>query len=104
MAEFPSEPWGEEVTIRIKSNSTPPSAISPIPAGGPQALTPPTAWQGPALGTAPAIDPDAAALANYSSPNTGQIGTTLGDLPPDPSLLQLRGQTELDDTVHEMIG
>jgi hypothetical protein len=104
MAEFPPEPWGDEVTIRIKSNSTPPASTSPIPAGGPQPLTPPTTWQGPALGTAPAIDPDAAALVNYSSPNTGQDGTTIGDLPPDPSLLQLRGQTELDDTVHKMIG
>jgi hypothetical protein len=56
------------------------------------------------LGQAPSISADAAALVNYSSPNTGQDGTTTGDLPPDPDLQVFRGLSEIDATVHKMIG
>jgi hypothetical protein len=52
---------------------------------------------------APPIDPDAAALTGYSSPNTGQDGSTLGDLPVDPELLRLRGFSDKDQDIHRMI-
>jgi hypothetical protein len=56
------------------------------------------------LGQAPTIDPDAAALANYTSPNTGQDAATIGDLPPDPDMLRLRGELAKDEEIHRMIG
>jgi hypothetical protein len=101
-AEFPDLPWGDEVAILIKSQSSSPAPSAPIPTGGPPDI-PPSTWIGPVLGTAPPIDPDAAALTTYVSPNTGQDGTTLGDLPPDPSLLQFRGMSGADEIVHKMI-
>jgi hypothetical protein len=90
--EFPDFPWGDEVTIRIKSQNSPPIASIPTPSSDPQRLiAPPSSWQGPALGQAPAISTDAADLTGYTSPNAGQDGATLGDLPPDPDLQVFRG-------------
>jgi hypothetical protein len=70
MAEFPDFPWGDEVTILIKSSADPSIPPAPTTVGGPPSTSPST-WVGPALGSAPPIDPDAAALVGYSSLNTG---------------------------------
>jgi hypothetical protein len=67
-AEFPPLPWGNEVTIRIKSHVVPQVPTAPLPADGsqgPSAPGSPSGWRGPALGQAPAIDPAAAALSWY---------------------------------------
>jgi hypothetical protein len=101
-AEFPDLPWEDEATILIKSHGNPSVPPAPVPTGGSPGV-PPTTWIGPALGSAPPIDPDAAALTTYTSPNTGRDGSTLGDLPPDPALLQFRGQSGADDIAHKMI-
>jgi hypothetical protein len=103
-AEFPDFPWGDQVTIRIKSHGSPSVAPVPTPAkDSPRPFIPPGSWQGPALGQAPSISPDAAALVSYTSPNTGQDGTTLGDLPPDLDLLRVRGELDKDEEIHRMI-
>jgi hypothetical protein len=104
MAEFPDYPWDSEVMIRIKSQNPPPHATIPIPSSGPQGtIAPPDSWQGPALGQAPPISADAAGLIDHTSPNTGQDGTTLGDLPPDPNMQAFRGLLDIDAAVHKMI-
>jgi hypothetical protein len=42
-------------------------------------------------------------LTDYTSPNQGQDGTQIGDLPPDPDLLRYRGEAMRNDEVHKMI-
>jgi hypothetical protein len=101
-AEFPDLSWSDEVMILIKSHARPSVPPARISASGPPSI-PPSSWIGPALGTAPPISSDAAAVTTYASLNTGQDGTTIGDLPIDPSLLQLRGLSKADTAVHKMI-
>jgi hypothetical protein len=103
MAEFPDFPWEDEVTILIKSSASLPVLPDPTTVDG-SSGGPPSSWVGSALGSAPPIDPDAAALVGYSSPNTGQDGSTLGDLPIDQELLRLRGLSNKDEEIHRMIG
>jgi hypothetical protein len=101
MAEFPDFPWDVEVMIRIKSQNPLPVASIPAPVSGPS--VPPSTWQGPPIGTAPSISDDAANLTGHVSPNTGQDGSTLGDLPPDPDMQAFRGLADFDAAVHKMI-
>jgi hypothetical protein len=105
-AEFPPTPWPEEVVIRIKSH--PPMPDPPTPAlvgGAPLALPPldPTVWHGPALGQAQPISADAASLVNYQSANSIRTVDVQEEDPTDPQLLALRGESEGDQLVHQMI-
>jgi hypothetical protein len=56
-----------------------------------------------ALGQAQPISADASGLVNYSSPNQGQDGSKIGDLPPDPEVLRLRGEDKKNEEVHRII-
>jgi hypothetical protein len=68
-AEFPPEPWGASVTIRVKS-MTAAQPAAPIPVN-PR----PQSWADVSLGAAPAVSADASSPVGYVSPNTGQYST-----------------------------
>jgi hypothetical protein len=57
----------------------------------------PAVWTGPALGQAPPIDPDAAALTGYDSSNQT---TDAPQGPEDPEPLRLRGVARVDQEIH----
>jgi hypothetical protein len=102
-AEFPPTPWADDVMIRIKSQAAPQVPAATIPAGGSPGPSAPglqPGWKVPALGKAPAISPDAAALVGYNSTNTG---LTVDDQPPDEDLQEYRGLSKKDELVHNMI-
>jgi hypothetical protein len=101
-AEFPPLPWGDDVTIRIKSHTIPQTSTAPLPADGstPAVSGPSSGWRGPALGQAAAISADAAALVGYNSGNTVR---TVDDEPPDDALQEFRGLSKKDELVHKMI-
>jgi hypothetical protein len=105
-AIFPNLPWPERVVIRIKSQAPPQIPAAPLPAGGnplPLVSGSPSGWQGVALGQAQPISADASGLVGYNSPNQGQDGSKMGDLPPDPELLRFRGEDKKDEEVHSII-
>jgi hypothetical protein len=105
-AEFPPEPWPERVVIRTKSHAPPQIPAAPLPASGDSLSTAsgvPLGWSGVALGQAQPINADASGLAGYTSPNQGQDGTQIGDLPPDPELLRVRGEAMRNEEVHKMV-
>jgi hypothetical protein len=104
-AEFPPTPWRDRVTIRVKSQIPPFQPLAPLPADGelPSSSSAPglpAAWTGPALGQAPPISPDAAALAGYNSPNSKESAV---QEPEDPELLRLRGLSCSDEDIHKLI-
>jgi hypothetical protein len=75
---------------------------APLPAGGdpsgnPPASGLPTTRRGPALGQAPSISQDAAALVGYVSPNQSRPAD--GALEEDPELSRLRGTVQADEEV-----
>jgi hypothetical protein len=97
-AEFPLEPWGHEVLVRIKSMS-----VSPPEA--PILVTPsPRTWADVTLGAAPVIDQTDSGPVGYTSPNTGQEQS---QTPPDQDaideLARLRRPSEKDEAVHKLI-
>jgi hypothetical protein len=104
-AEFPPTPWGDRVTIRVKSQASPSPPSSPLPVGDgsldpPSAPGLPTAWKGPTLGQAPPISADAAELANYHSP----YQTVAADQEPeDWELQRLRGISCSDAAIHTLV-
>jgi hypothetical protein len=105
-AEFPDEPWPNDVIIRIKSQASPQVPAAPLPAGGPQGPSAPglpSGWQGPALGTAPPISPQAASLANYSSPHSARTVEGQKEDPPEENLQQFRGVSQKNQLVHSII-
>jgi hypothetical protein len=107
-AESPPEPWPERVTIRIKSQAPPQNPAAPLAVGGdPSSPAPglPLGWRGATLGQAQPISADASGLVGYNSPNQGQDDKQIGDLPPDPELLGIRGEDEdaNNEEVHRMI-
>jgi hypothetical protein len=106
-AIFPDLPWPERVMIRIKSQAPPPQVpAAPLPAGGGPSSSASglsSGWQGVALGQAQAISADASGLVDYTSPNQGQDGSKIGDLPPDPDLVRVRGEDTKDEEVHKII-
>jgi hypothetical protein len=104
-AEFPPTPWGDRVVIRVKSQIPPVQPLAPLLADGEPPSSSPapglsTTWTGPALGQAPPISPDAAALANYHSPY--QM-TAADQDPDDPDLMRLRGLSCSDEDIHTLI-
>jgi hypothetical protein len=62
----------------------------------------PQTWADVSLGQAAPISADAAALADYDSPN--QTGLSSEDLDEDPELARLRGTAKVDDEVHMLLG
>jgi hypothetical protein len=91
--------------IRVKSAAAPQVPLAPLPAGGDPCGSPPapglpTTWTGPALGQAPAISPDAAALVGYTSPNESRPAD--GELEEDPELSRLRGTSQVDEEVRRL--
>jgi hypothetical protein len=104
-AEFPPLPWGEQVTIRVKSQAPPAQPLAPSPAGDgsqdpPSAPGLPATRTGPALGQAPPISAEAAALANYHSP----YQTRAADQEPeDPEITRLIGLSCTEEDVHSLI-
>jgi hypothetical protein len=104
-AEFPPLPWGKEVTIRVRAQLPPAQPLAPLPAdgGSPDPLSvpgSPATWTGPALGQAPPIDPDAAALVGYDSTNQT---VDAPQEPDDPELMRLRGLSCCDEELHKTI-
>jgi hypothetical protein len=61
----------------------------------------PQSWSDVTLRQAPAISRDAAALADYSSPN--QFGVAINSLDKDPELSKLRGTSSADDEIHKLV-
>jgi hypothetical protein len=104
-AKFPPIPWGDRVTIRVKSQASPDPPMAPLPADdGSQnpssAPGSPSAWKGPALGQAPPISTEASSLAGYHSP----YQTVAADQDPeDPELQRLRGISCTDADLHTLI-
>jgi hypothetical protein len=105
-AEFPDEPWPQEVTIRVKSHPGTQPAAAPVSADGssPAATGPSATWTGTAPGFAPPISQAASGLQNYSSPND-KIRTVEGqeDEPTEENLQQFRGVSQKDDLIHSII-
>jgi hypothetical protein len=106
-AEFPDEPWPDDVMIRIKSHPSlqvPPTALF---AGDPSQASPPsgppTGWQGPALGQAQPISADAAGLVDYTSANVTRTVEGQQEEPPDEELQAFRGESKKDHLIHAMI-
>jgi hypothetical protein len=109
-AEFPPTPWGNNVMIRVKSQSPPVQPVAPLPAGDGSCEPPPApglplAWTGPALRQAPPISAAAVAFAGYHSPNqTIPADPNEPEEPPDPDLLRLRGVSNSDEDYPIWIG
>jgi hypothetical protein len=105
-AEFPDEPWPEDVIIRIKSHPGQPAPAGPTSVGGTggsSASGVPIGWAGPALGSAPAISAAASGLSGYISVNQARTVEGQAELPPDEGLQQFRGLTQKDSLVHALI-
>jgi hypothetical protein len=93
-AEFPDEPWPQDVCIRIKSQAPPQVPAIPLPAGdlqGSPASDFPTGWKGPALGEAPPISEAASSLVGYTSENRTRPVEGQQEDPPDENLERFRG-------------
>jgi hypothetical protein len=105
-AEFPPEPWPNDVTIRIKSHPAPQAPLPPLTVDGVAAWppqNPPSGWQGPALGQAPQISVDASSLAGYNSPNDTRTVEGQKEERPEENLQEFRGASKKDDLIHSMI-
>jgi hypothetical protein len=105
-AEFPDEPWPEDVVIRIRSHPGLPALTGPTSADGTGGTSPssaPTSWIGLALGTAPTISAAAAGLNDYGSFNRSRTVEGQAEEPPDEGLQQFRGLTQKDHLVHAII-
>jgi hypothetical protein len=105
-AEFPDEPWPDDVIIRIKSHPGPQTVANPTAVGGAgdsSGTGGPTSWVGPALGSAPTISAAAAGLSGYSSANRSRLVEGQPEEPPDEELQRFRGITQKDNLVHALI-
>jgi hypothetical protein len=105
-AEFPPTPWGNEVTIRIKSQVPPQVPAAPLPADDPRGSSAPglsSGWKGPALGEAAPISTQAAALDGYKSPYSARTVEGQKEEPPAENLQEFRGLSHKDQLVHSMI-
>jgi hypothetical protein len=105
-ADFPDEPWPEDVVIRIKSHPGPQASTGPVSVDGAGTLPPsgaPSSWIGPALGSAPMISPAAAGLEGYGSFNRSRTVEGQTEEPPDEGMQQCRGLSQKDHLVHAMI-
>jgi hypothetical protein len=108
-ADFPPEPWPDQVVIRIKTQAPPKNAAAPLPAGDEPcgSLTVPglpAGWRGPALGQAPPISADASGLVGYHSQyTTGSADQGEEEETPDPNLLRLRGEVQKNEEMFKLL-
>jgi hypothetical protein len=105
-AEFPDEPWPDDVIIRIKAHSGPQVPAAPLLADGsqnPAASDVPIGWAGPALGSAPSISAAASGLSGYTSVKKTRTVEGQAEEPPDEGLQQFRGVSQKDNLVHSII-
>jgi hypothetical protein len=105
-AEFPPQPWPNDVTIRIKSHPSPQASLSPLTVDGAAAWSrqnPPPSWQGPALGQAPQISADASGLVGSTSPQSARTVEGQIEDPPEENLQEFRGLSKKDELIHSMI-